>query len=67
MAQDPEPLDQEPKQLSEHWQDLVSVLNASKKLHQFLTMVQEDLAAEEADEFNLQFLFFIDRKIEIMH
>jgi hypothetical protein len=28
---------------------------------------QEDLEAEEEEEFNLHFPFFINRKIEIMH
>jgi hypothetical protein len=50
-----------------HWQDLVSVLNALKKLHQFPMTVQEGLAAEEEEESNLHFSFFINRKIEIMH
>jgi hypothetical protein len=30
-------------------------------------MVQEGPVAEEAEESNLQFSFFIDGKIEIMH
>jgi hypothetical protein len=30
-------------------------------------MEQEGPVAEEAEESNLQFSFFIDRKIEIMH
>jgi hypothetical protein len=46
---------------------LASVLSGSKKLRQFPTTVQEGLAAEEEEESNFQFPFFIDRKIEIMH
>ena len=66
-AQDQEHLDQEHKRLSELWQGLVSELNASKKLHQSPMTVQEGQVAEEAEESNLQFSFFINRKIEIMH
>jgi hypothetical protein len=50
-----------------HWQGLVSVLNALKKLRQFPMTAQEGLAAEEEEESNLRFPFFINRKIEIMH
>jgi hypothetical protein len=53
------------KQQFELLQDSVSALNASKKSHQFLMTAQEDLVAEEDEEFNLLSLF-VNRKIEIM-
>jgi hypothetical protein len=50
---DPELLDQARRQQSEHWQGLVSALNASKKLHRFRMMAQEGLAVEEEEESKL--------------
>jgi len=54
------------KQQFELSQDLVSVLNALKKSHQFLMTAQEGLVAEEEEEFKLPPFPIIDRKIEIM-
>jgi hypothetical protein len=47
-----------------HWQDLVSVLNALKKLHQFPMTVQEDLAAEEEEESKLIFPSLLTEKLK---
>jgi hypothetical protein len=46
------------------WRDLDSVLNALKKLHQFLTMAPEGLAAEEEEESKLSFPSLLTEKLK---
>ena len=46
------------------WQDLVSVLNALKKLHLFPMTAQEGLAAEEEEESNLNFPSLLTEKLK---
>jgi hypothetical protein len=47
-----------------HWQGLGSVLNASKRLRQFRTTVQEDLAAEEEEESKINFPSLLTEKLK---
>jgi hypothetical protein len=55
---------QAPKQPYVPWRDLDSVLNALKKLHQFLTMAPEGLAAEEEEESKLSFPSLLTEKLK---
>ncbi len=56
--------DQVLKLLYERWQDLVSKLNALKKLHQFHTTAQEDLVVEEEEESKLNFPSLLTEKLK---
>jgi hypothetical protein len=47
-----------------HWQGLGSVLNASKKSHQFPMMAQEGPAAEEEEESKLSFPSLLTEKLK---
>jgi hypothetical protein len=46
------------------WQGLASVLNGSKKLHQFPMTVQEGLAAEEEEESKIIFPLTLTEKLK---
>jgi hypothetical protein len=52
------------KQPYVRWQGLDSELNVSKKLHQSLMTAQEDPAAEEDEESNLNFSSLLTEKLK---